>query len=163
MTSQLTPPEQILARFKEPKYPYVLFIGLFIKYEKLEDGTSQFKEYFNEFCLDCSGSHAHPEKIRHYMSKGWRVAKWKLPVNESGEAIKKGDAFKGKTEFDPEHDHFEELAKFLKSIQAGEVRLTRSQLEEFERTKKELEEIKEKVAKSNKKSTKPEGGQNEQI
>lgn len=155
--------EELISKFKEPKFPYVLFVGGFVRFEKNEaDGTSKFERYLDEFLLDCSGCHAHPEKIRHYMSKGWRIVKWKLPVNDKCERIGRSDPFKAsKTEFDPERDHFEELAKYIVSVQEQSKMLSKDQQREFERTKKELAEMREKVAKANKKTSKPGDDNNE--
>lgn len=94
--------------FKEPKTPYVLFGKVpYVTSMTVKDGEQKIDRVPKLFVLDCSGSHAHQEKILYYTAKGFSVLKYKLPVDE------KPDPYKGVTNFGDDANHFKDLALFI--------------------------------------------------
>jgi hypothetical protein len=94
--------------FVVPKTPYVLFGKLpYVTDMKVGDGEQKIDRVPKRFVLDCSGSHAHQEKILYYTAKGFSVLKYKLPVEE------KPDPYKGLTNFGDDTNHFKDLALFI--------------------------------------------------
>ena len=115
--------EALLNKFKAPAYPYVLFGKLpYVTDMRLKDSEQKIDLVPKLFVLDCSGSHAHQEKIIYYTSKGFSVLKYKLPVGE------KQDPFKGTTNFGDDTDHFKDLAQFIEQ----QIRSTDGRIHELE-------------------------------
>jgi hypothetical protein len=139
----------LLEKFKEPidrkgkKLPYVLFGK--IAQNTVIDGGAEGKLTPALKLLDCTGLHAHKEKIAQYMSKGFIVLKYFLPEGT------KQDPHKGViSNFGDDEDHFETLRVYiegLSSVDSVELKAAKADVSELQ---KRFEEEKAKAAKAEK-------------
>lgn len=140
---------------RQPAY-YVLFESIVHQYSR-ETGESTLERGI--FCLDVSGTHAHPSKIQQYLDKGWKLLEWKLPLDENGRQQKDNkllNPYEGTSNFGDDVDHFEELNQYLQGITRNNENLVREERSRADKIQRELDEMKAKIAseESSKKSAK---------
>jgi hypothetical protein len=102
---------RILAEFKEPKYPYILFAAR--KIQSI-DGTGYIR-YQPNILRACGseqgGTGLYPGRIQQYISKGWEILKWRMPSEQ--EKAKLRDPQKGYSDFGADKDHWAEIEALL--------------------------------------------------